>query len=411
MKAMLCLWLALTFASLAASAEVDQAKTAELAEMHGRIQQVGTDVKKLAAQKAAHVEQLRKLEIQFGEQINTLESIKTEVRLQERKLRDIRDKMALTKKDILAQEAAIEGLVKSAYAMGQKEGLYVLLNQRDSAMSGRMLVYYDYISKARIQKIQEVETELKTLRRLEAENDTESQLLQLALQKKQQETNELQQLKRQREIVLENINRSHANKQSQLAALLRDEKKLAALVASLKKTDDNAEPVQPSKPMIEQSRSFVGTLPPDQANKEKASAKMQATSSFAELQGRLPWPVQGSIVERFGSRRFETTWDGTLIGAREGAAIHAVAAGRVVYADWLRGYGLMIIVDHGRGYMSLYAFNQSLSKSVGEYVKAGDMLASVGRSGGRSNAALYFGIRHKGKAVDPEHWCRKLGKG
>jgi septal ring factor EnvC (AmiA/AmiB activator) len=99
-----------------------------------------------------------------------------------------------------------------------------------------------------------------------------------------------------------------------------------------------------------------------------------------------------------------------VISAHEGADIHAVAAGRVVYADWLRGYGLMVIVEHGKGYMSLYAFNQSLHKSVGEQVKAGETLASVGRSGGRSQAALYFGIRSNGRPVDPEHWCRKPAK-
>jgi septal ring factor EnvC (AmiA/AmiB activator) len=99
-----------------------------------------------------------------------------------------------------------------------------------------------------------------------------------------------------------------------------------------------------------------------------------------------------------------------VISAREGADIHAVAAGKVVYADWLRGYGLMLIVDHGKGYMSLYAFNQSLHKSVGAQVKAGETLASVGRSGGRSQAALYFGIRSNGRPVDPEHWCRKPAK-
>jgi septal ring factor EnvC (AmiA/AmiB activator) len=246
-------------------------------------------------------------------------------------------------------------------------------------------------------------------------------LLQVSLEKKQQETDELQALKDQREKLLTQIDHSYALKQQELTNLIHDEKKLEALLASLPKTDDNAEQMPPPKPVVEkkppatvtlQSKPEVQPKPVERPKTvESPKKEIQAGIAFAELEGKLPWPVQGAIVERFGSRRFETTWDGTVIAASEGAAIHAVAPGRVVYADWLRGYGLMIIVDHGKGFMSLYAFNQSLHKSLGEYVRAGETLASVGRSGGRSRAALYFGIRKKGKAVNPEKWCRKPGKG
>jgi septal ring factor EnvC (AmiA/AmiB activator) len=277
-----------------------------------------------------------------------------------------------------------------------------------------MLIYYDYISKARIQKLQVIDNDFKSLRQLEARKDTEAQLLQVALEKKQQETDALQLLKRQRENLLAQISHDQADKQDQLANLLHDEKKLAALVASLQKTHDNEPQSPPPEPVIKQKPALVEEQPQQiQAKKiaQPPPGPIQTGKAFAELQGQLPWPVQGAIVERFGTRRFETTWDGAVIGASEGAAIHAVAAGRVVYADWLRGYGLMLIVDHGKGYMSLYAFNQSLHKSVGEYVKTGDIVASVGRSGGRASAALYFGIRQKGRAVDPEKWCRKPSKG
>ena len=222
----------------------------------------------------------------------------------------------------------------------------------------------------------------------------------------------MQKLKEQREKLLAQLNKAYAAKQNELVSLIHDEKKLESLLASLPKTDDNVLPSPPpapvveKKPVISESRS----LPVQPKKGEERPKVISPGKPFAELQGQLPWPVQGAILERFGSRRFETTWDGTVIGAREGADIHAVAAGRVVYADWLRGYGLMIIVDHGKGYMSLYAFNQSLHKNVGDYVREGESLASVGRSGGRAQAALYFGIRSKGRAIDPEKWCRKLGK-
>lgn len=413
MNTRICFWLACAGFSPALWAETDAVKARELAEVQTKIQRVGADVRKLALEKSDQIEQLRRLEKQYGDQINHLNSIKAEVEQQEQSLRDVRDKIAATEKDVKTQQRGLEGLVRSAHAMGNKQGMDVLLNQTDPALSGRMLVYYEYISKARIQKLQAIEEDFKSLRQLESQKDTEAQLLQVALDKKQQETDALQKFKLQREALVAQLSEDYADKQDQLASLIHDEKKLGSLVASLQKTDDNAERPPQSETVIERKPQVKESRhQPDQPKPaENRPVPLQTGKAFAELQGQLPWPVQGGIVERFGSRRFETTWDGTVIGAREGAAIHAVAEGRVVYADWLRGYGLMIIVDHGKGYMSLYAFNQSLHKHVGEHVRTGDVLASVGRSGGRSSAALYFGIRQKGRAVDPEKWCRKPGKG
>jgi septal ring factor EnvC (AmiA/AmiB activator) len=180
-------------------------------------------------------------------------------------------------------------------------------------------------------------------------------------------------------------------------------------VASLQKTDDNTEleslaPEKKQEPNREDDEQKSSETQPRYEHKN-ASYQL-----FPNLKGQLPWPVMGAITEHFGSRRFETTWDGAILSAREGADIHAIAAGKVVYADWLRGYGLMLILDHGNGYMSLYGFNQSLHKNVGEQVIAGETLASVGRSGGRAQAALYFGIRKMGRPVNPELWCRTPGK-
>jgi septal ring factor EnvC (AmiA/AmiB activator) len=403
-------WIALVWAL---PARGDTAKAPSLVEVQSQIQQVGDDVKSLGAEKSRLLEQLQKLERQYGELANSLRAIKTEIRQQEQALQEVRNKSVATQKDMRSQEKELEGLIKSVYAMGgDKEGLKVILNQHNPAVSSRMLVYYDYISKARLQKLQAMAEDFKVLRQLEAQKDTETQLLQVSLEKKQQETEAMQALKKQREALLANIQQDYTSKSVQLAGLMHDEKKLQALVASLQKTDDNEaheRAVEPERVLEKREKPTEQPQPPKKS--EASPVREPAGLSFAELQGKLPWPVQGAITDRFGSRRYETTWDGVVISAREGADIHAVNAGRVVYADWLRGYGLMIIVDHGKGYMSLYAFNQSLHKSVGEHVRAGDTLASVGRSGGRADAALYFGIRKKGRPIDPEQWCRKPAKG
>lgn len=411
MNAGVCLFLIFVFAQPAICFGASSHSTRELAEVQAKMRQVGADVRELASEKNAQIDQLKRLEKQYGEQVNALNAIKSEVKRQEQVLQDVRGKITVTQQDIQHQRLGLEGLIKSAYVIGNQNGLNVLLNQRDPALSGRMLVYYDYIGKARLQKMQSIGDDLRSLRQLEAQKDTEAQLLQVSLEKKQQEANALLDLKERRQQLLARINDDFALKRDQLVQLIHDEKKLESLVASLQKTDDNVAqaPVQRDEapPLI-----APNPIPSAPVKKIDPSERREfAGKAFAELQGQLPWPVQGGLVQRFGSRRFETTWDGAVIGAREGADIHAIADGRVAYADWLRGYGLMLIVDHGKGYMSLYAFNQSLHKSVGELVRAGETVASVGRSGGRSEAALYFGIRKKGRPVDPEQWCRKPGKG
>ncbi|WP_347987966.1 peptidoglycan DD-metalloendopeptidase family protein [Methylomonas sp. AM2-LC] len=384
-------------------------KQNQLSDVQSQIRQVTTELKNLSAEKSVQLDQLKILEKRYGEMANIVLSIKANIKQQEEKLQEIRNKITLAQKDFHTQKHALEGLIKSAYTIGDMEGLKLILNQRDPSLSGRMLIYHDYISRARLQKLQLIQENSKTLHQLESEKDNENQLLKLALEKKQQETDNMQALKIQREKLLLKLDSDYLSKNQQMERLLHDEKKLASLVASLQKTDDNTE----QEPLATVNKQEPNHEIDDQKSSETQARhehKSGTYQSFLNLQGQLPWPVMGAITEHFGSRRFETTWDGAILSAREGADIHAIAAGKVVYADWLRGYGLMLILDHGGGYMSLYGFNQSLHKNVGEQVVAGETLASVGRSGGRAEAALYFGIRKMGRPVNPELWCRTPGK-
>jgi len=130
---------------------------------------------------------------------------------------------------------------------------------------------------------------------------------------------------------------------------------------------------------------------------------------FASARGKLPWPVNGRLLARFGETRGDdarTKWDGVMISASSGSQVHAVHGGRVVFADWLRGAGLLVILDHGNGYLSLYGHNQSLLKKPGDVVKAGEAISTVGTSGGQDTPALYFAIRQQGRPTDPSQWCR-----
>jgi septal ring factor EnvC (AmiA/AmiB activator) len=187
------------------------------------------------------------------------------------------------------------------------------------------------------------------------------------------------------------IGNDFSSSEQQLSQLQISENRLKSLMASLPITE--------------------AELAVDAEQTKELSTSMENSSElktdFSTLKGKLPWPVRGRLAQRFGSSRAEGTWDGVLINAIEGMEIKAVTRGKIVYAEWLRGYGLLTIIDHGQGYMTLYAFNQSLYKRVGDSVESGDVIASVGQSGGRTQAGLYFGIRNKGEPVDPLEWCQK----
>jgi len=356
-------------------------KQKQLTQLQTAIKQTDFDVSKLQHEKNQLIQQLMRQEKHYGQIAGIIKALKQTIKHQNSALKVVSAQFADTRKKLDRQKRQLENQIKSAHAMGNKERLKVLLNQGDPALSSRMLVYYDYLNKARLKKLNEFDKNFRRLKQLQVDKHQKSEALAVILEKRKSEQAELQAVRKGREKLLVSIEKQFSSKKMQLQRLKVNAKKLQRLILSLQQNSDDF-PFQegPGKP-------------------------------FAQLKGRLPWPVKGRLVKNFASPRSETRWDGVLINAREGIEIHAITRGRVVYADWLRGYGLLTIIDHGEGYMTLYAFNQSLYKSEGDWVEAGDVIASVGKSGGRSHAALYFGIRKKGKPVNPALWCRKVRNG
>ncbi len=356
-------------------------KQSQLKQLQRQITKIDADVTALQRKKQQSTDQLKESEMRYGQVALSVKQLRGDIERLGDALSEIGEKMTQARRAIVTHKRELEGQVRSAYAMGGRERLKVLFNQQDPALSSRMLVYYDYLNRERLQKIRTVEAAFRTLGQLEEEKQKESAGLTATLQQRQREQNELQKVRQRREQLIGELDRLYSTKKSQLERLKSDERKLRQLIAALQKAADDF-PFQegPNKP-------------------------------FEQLKGALPWPLRGTLVEKFGAQRADSLWDGVLINAEEGSDIHAVTRGRVVYADWLRGYGLLTIIDHGKGYMTLYAFNQSLYKAEGDWVDAGEVIASVGKSGGRSQAALYFGIRKNGRPVDPSKWCRKIQRG
>jgi len=266
----------------------------------------------------------------------------------------------------------------AAYQVGKQRKLKVLLNQEQPDKIARALTYYDYFNRARNEQITAFTSTVEELNALEVDIQSRRRGLELTKSRLDSEQQALQGKQKQRAINLANIEASISSNDQRLRQLVKDRSELERLLAAV-------------------ARSL--------ANLTSASDYQP----FDQLRGKLPWPVAGKLSHRFGSRRSSTSqrWQGVKIQAAAGSDVQAIHHGRIVFADWFRGSGLLIIVDHGDGYMSLYAHNQSILQATGEWIRAGDTIATVGNSGGQSRASLYFEIRHNGKPANPAKWCKR----
>ena len=290
------------------------------------------------------------------------------------RLRTVRDGL---ERDVSAERAALGRQLRVAYALGRQHPVRLLLQDRDPGTVARLLRYHGYLTRERRARIAALDSALERLAGTEAAIDRESRRL-AEVRARQAERREALLAERERRAgALARLVRELHERTAELGAMRQDRERLAELVKRL--------------------REAINDIPPE----------LEPPRSFASLRGKLPWPVQGTLSRRFGAPREEAglTWQGVMMRAKAGGEVRAVAHGRVVFADWLRGFGMMVILDHGDGYMTLYGHNQSLLREPGEWVAAGDPVATVGDSGGSASAGLYFEIRRDGRPVDPDRWC------
>ena len=285
-----------------------------------------------------------------------------------------RQKELLTVKS--EQQYYIEQQVRAAYEIGSQEYLKVLLNQEDPNEIARMLAYYDYFNQARSRQIESYNLTLLDLDRVTQELAEET-------------------------VVLESQRRALGAQQKSLASVQKEKQMtLKALISQISTTGSALLKLEQNRGRLEQLLDKL----------EESLANLDAPRSaqpFAGMQGKLQLPVEGRISHRFGNQRNQgkLRWHGIFIDAAEGESVYAVHYGRVVFSDWLRGFGLLMIISHGEGYMSLYGHNQALFRETGDWVSAGEVIAAVGDSGGQDKTGLYFEIRIDGKPNNPQNWC------
>jgi septal ring factor EnvC (AmiA/AmiB activator) len=360
-------------------AEEDAAARArELSELRTRIHKLQNRLDARRKQKTREERALRDIDRDINATRKALKQTESRLQAVRDQLADLQRQQQSETRRLATQRKQLAHEARSAYVMGRQKQVKLLLNQEQPDAVGRMLTYFGYFSRARAEKIDAMKTSLERLQTLQG--DIEEKTLALSRLRNSQRTRmaRLAEQKQLRAKAVAALRQQLAKQGGALKRLQADEQRLQELVHSL--------------------QNLLADIPSDAAHNKP----------FNAMKGALRWPARGQLSARFGAPRGDSglTWQGVLITAPEGGKVHAVAQGRVAFADWMRGFGLLLIIDHGDGYMSLYGHNQALYKEVGEWVDTGEVVATLGASGGQIQAGLYFELRHRGRPVNPRKWCR-----
>jgi septal ring factor EnvC (AmiA/AmiB activator) len=356
--------------------EADARKAeAELQAVKSEIERITRQVSTEQVERDRLTNELRTSELSVGKLRDALSEVRRERAERGARRAALAAEQRVREAEVQHNRAALAGQLRAAYLIGRQEPLKLLLNQKDPALAGRMFAYYSYFGRARAGQIKLIEDDLQRIAELDGELQAEDQQLAELEKRQRAQLHQLEQARTQRTQVLASLEaQSHTRAQNL--------ERLRSQQAGLEK-------------LLRELRTAMERFP------------LEGNDAFARLRGKLAWPVSGRLVARFGDARAGGVhWDGVLVATERGAPVKAVCQGRVIYADWLPGLGLLTIVDHGDGYLSLYGHNERLYKAAGEPVTAGEPIAAAGDSGGSSRPELYFEIRKGGKPVDPRPWFR-----
>jgi septal ring factor EnvC (AmiA/AmiB activator) len=365
----------LLIAAAPASAQTE-AGPAELERINAAIERVAAELAESRNERGTVATDIEAAEKSILDNRHQIDAVRLELEEQQEELQELRARQQLLEADSAAQRELIATYARSAWMSGNEEYLKLVLNQEDPRQSARMLRYYGYLSEARAEKLAAFKQTLDDMTRVAADIEAGT----LALEQQQQTLTARQESlaagQQQRQQLMANLDADLAAQGAQLDQLELDKVEIELLLQEL--------------------QSSVAELSLDEEQEP-----------FAERKGLLPWPLDGPHINSFGERHTlgDLTREGVTIGASAGDKVRAIHHGRVVFADWFTTSGLLLIIDHGGGYMSLYAHNQELYKAVGEWVAAGDVIAAAGNTGGQREASLYFEIRRDGRAENPLNWC------
>ena len=352
---------------------------ADLKALRERIAAISAQVNHDALERDRLGRTLRDAEVAVGSARRGLEAIAGEVDDRVGRRARLANERANAEATLERERDALAGQLRVAYRNGPDETLRLLLAGESPADGQRLLGWYGYFSRARARQLQRIDAQIAHIGELDASLAAEQLALEQLRAGRQKQLGALEQGRAARQAALQTLQQEAESRSAQLARLRGQQANLERLLREL------ARAARPAAP--------AGT--PDNS------------TAFGRLRGQLAWPAAGRLLARFGEQRATgVNWDGVVVGAERGSPVRAVAAGRVLYADWLPGMGLLAIIDHGEGYFSLYGYNEQLRRAAGDSVAAGEVIGAVGDTGGRPEPQLYFELRRSGKPLNPAPWFR-----
>jgi septal ring factor EnvC (AmiA/AmiB activator) len=356
--------------------DLAKVKEQELAEVRERISDLKKSMDAAAEERDRVTRDLQEVEITIAGQRQRLKEIEREQTYTMDKKRRLDEQLAEREAHLDAESRALASQVRAAYMSGSQEKIRLLLNQRDPATLGRLMAYYRYLNDYRAGNIDAVVTEIRRLDELRAQIAAEEARLTRLVDERYAELGRLNDLQEERRTLLAALKRRLADESREVDRLAAQEKDLSRLIAEL--------------------TSILADYP------------ISSEQPFSELKGRLTWPVAGALLHDFGQPRAGgIKWNGVVLAAPRGREVRAVYHGRIAFADWLAGMGLLVIVDHGDGYMTLYGYNETIRANPGDWVAPGDVIATVGDSGGQPQASLYFELRRGTRPENPRGWITR----
>jgi septal ring factor EnvC (AmiA/AmiB activator) len=390
------------------------------------LQKIGQEISSTENRVAEQIQQQDTLSSELKHAEIALSQIKSEknallatISKQQNELKLLHQQEAELLKAKAEQEQRIYTQLNAAYQLGHDKNIKLLLNQKDTSALTRSMTYSDYLTRARVAALTQFQTTLDSIAANKEAIESANEEL-LANQNAMAEKEALvKQSYQERNATLSRLQASINNDKSRISQLKNNRAKLQNLLRDIRKQLETAQLAaqkeeaikrQQAKELAKQQQAAAQDKP-KLGTTQKTPPPPAAGTAFAQRKGRLHWPAPGKIAHHYGELRQPGNfrWEGIMLNATQGTAVQAVHNGKVVFAEWFRGKGLLLIIDHGNGYMSLYAHNETLNKKAGDVVEAGDIIATVGDSGGLSSPQLYFELRFKGEPINPENWLTNKG--
>lgn len=398
-------------ASSTFAAKKPEASKQALSDLQQRLESLK---KELDSSQEAHkdaADELKESERAISEANKKLYEINNRQQQNKKTLAQLQAESMSANQTLSEQQKLLSSQLYQQYIHGQQSYLQMILQSENPSEIARDVHYYSYIAKARAELINKMQGNLNKINKLNEETAAALKNVAELKQKQIEERRALQNQKLAKSKVVKTLSKQIASQRGEIKKLSRDEKRLSQLVERLAKIIPK--PKSSARQRVQSRKPASTSMAENGKQSQEIVAKNEAVPSdefaganFSSLKGKLRLPVRGEVTNRFGTSREDSgiSWKGLFIRANEGAEVKSVANGRVVFADWLRGFGNLIIVDHGGSYMSLYGNNQALLKQVGETVQAGDAIASVGNSGGNETNGLYYELRRQSRPFDPLSW-------